>query len=192
MLYGEHVSFRRDGRTVEDPLQADQVLIWIPGSKADWVGQGCERTHFKSGSDLCVVSALAVWMVLTTNMPPEAPLFALPEGVTVGCTMNDNQVGHVRLLQKADLARVLKATAVQCGQRPELFAGHSCRIGGATALLQANVDPSVIQIIGRWASDVWKLYTRVNYNLFKPLSGMMTNADVAANQNPPGHFNRGG
>ena len=44
--------------------------------------------------------------------------------------------------------------------KPEAFALHSLRIGGATALLKAGCPPAVIQAMGRWSSEIYQLYTR--------------------------------
>ena len=38
------------------------------------------------------------------------------------------------------------------------FHGHSFRKGGATSLAKAGVSDSVIQLVGRWASECYKLY----------------------------------
>ena len=43
-----------------------------------------------------------------------------------------------------------------------LFGMHSFRIGGATTLFAAGCDPSVIMAMGRWSSDIYKLYCRAN------------------------------
>ena len=42
------------------------------------------------------------------------------------------------------------------------FGAHSLRIGGATAALAAGLSPAAIRAAGRWASDVYILYTRCN------------------------------
>jgi hypothetical protein len=42
------------------------------------------------------------------------------------------------------------------------FGAHSLRIGGATAALAADMSPATIRTAGRWASDVYILYTRAN------------------------------
>ena len=39
---------------------------------------------------------------------------------------------------------------------------HSLRIGGATALLAAGCPAMVIQSLGRWSSDTYRLYCRSN------------------------------
>jgi hypothetical protein len=38
--------------------------------------------------------------------------------------------------------------------------GHSLRSGGATDLANAGVPPYLIQSIGRWASEAWRIYIR--------------------------------
>ena len=48
------------------------------------------------------------------------------------------------------------------GIDPFLLSARSLRPGGATALLCANVDPTTIQLIGRWKSDAMIRYLRVN------------------------------
>ena len=46
------------------------------------------------------------------------------------------------------------------GENPAQFGTHSLRIGGATALFAAGADPTVIRTMGRWSSDLYKLYVR--------------------------------
>ena len=45
---------------------------------------------------------------------------------------------------------------------PEQYGLHSLRIGGATALLAAGCPPQIIQAMGRWSSDIYRLYCRAN------------------------------
>ena len=49
----------------------------------------------------------------------------------------------------------------QTGIDPALLSARSSRPGGATALLCAGVDPSAIQLLGRWRSDAMLRYLRV-------------------------------
>jgi hypothetical protein len=44
-------------------------------------------------------------------------------------------------------------------------AGHSLRAGGATALAEHGVSPSLIQAAGRWASEAFLIYIRKNPTL---------------------------
>ena len=38
--------------------------------------------------------------------------------------------------------------------------GHSMRAGGATALAEAGIPPELIQAIGRWSSEAFRIYIR--------------------------------
>jgi len=48
-------------------------------------------------------------------------------------------------------------------------AGQSLRAGGATSLTENGVPPSIIQAIGRWASDAFKIYICKNPVLIQAL-----------------------
>ena len=48
-------------------------------------------------------------------------------------------------------------------------AGQSLRAGGATSLAENGVPPSIIQAIGRWASDAFKIYVRKSPVLIQAL-----------------------
>lgn len=52
---------------------------------------------------------------------------------------------------------------------PAEIAGQSMRAGGATSLAEAGVLPSVIQAIGRWASNTFQIYIRKNPVLLQAL-----------------------
>ena len=40
------------------------------------------------------------------------------------------------------------------------YTSHSFRIGGATAAAEAGVAPNIIQKLGRWKSDCFRIYIR--------------------------------
>ena len=46
------------------------------------------------------------------------------------------------------------------GEDPTQFGTHSYRIGGATALFAAGANETVIRTMGRWSSDIHRLYVR--------------------------------
>ena len=50
------------------------------------------------------------------------------------------------------------------GENPAHFGTHSYRIGGATALFAAGADPLVIRTMGRWSSDIYRLYVRACFS----------------------------
>ena len=49
------------------------------------------------------------------------------------------------------------------GEDPSQFGTHSYRIGGATALFAAGANETVIRTMGRWSSDLHRLYVRACY-----------------------------
>ena len=48
-------------------------------------------------------------------------------------------------------------------ENPDHFGTHSYRIGGATALFSAGANETVIRTMGRWSSDLHRLYVRACY-----------------------------
>lgn len=67
-----------------------------------------------------------------------------------------------------DALKVLKHLARIIGRDPKTFGLHSFRIGGATALLAAGCPAETIKAMGRWNSDVYRLYCRADaYGVMK-------------------------
>ena len=54
----------------------------------------------------------------------------------------------------------MKRIASEGGADPAAFANHSLRAGGTTDLLAAGVSETVVQKMGRWKSDTFKIYFR--------------------------------
>ena len=78
-------------------------------------------------------------------LPRAAPLFAhFASGAAV------TKVEAVDMFQAAAVAIGLEGTV----------GGHSGRIGGATDHFAMETPPPVLQICGRWDSDLWQIYTR--------------------------------
>jgi hypothetical protein len=93
-----------------------------------------------------------LWRMLELDPVPKAerattPLFRLANGQPV-------RTGDVRECVRALMRRI--------GCDPLQFGAHSLRIGGATAAMAAGVDSAVIKVMGRWSSDVFMIYTRIN------------------------------
>ena len=83
-LKGSDVEARRDNKQVTNFHVAEEVVIYLKGSKTDQYNQGTVRNQFRSGDELCVVGALAEYQ----SMKPERfagaeenqPLFRLEDG----------------------------------------------------------------------------------------------------------------
>ena len=60
----------------------------------------------------------------------------------------------------------------------EQFGTHSLRIGGATALFAMGADETVIRTMGRWSSDIHRLYVRACFERCKEWTKMAGSAQV--------------
>ena len=147
-LRGADITFWKDGKTVKWGRDAPEVSIRLRSSKADIFNAGASRNHFRSGSKLCAVEALAR---IQERFPERfgdgeeamLPLFRLSDGSPVLRSMVQD------LIQQA---------AVAVGLPPARYATHSLRIGGACALLHAGMSVELIQRWGRWASQAFQAY----------------------------------
>lgn len=68
--------------------------------------------------------------------------------------------GQPRCITVVQVRAMVKLLMQQLGEDPARFGAHSLRIGGATAALAANIDPSTIRMCGRWNSDIYEIYAR--------------------------------
>ena len=64
-----------------------------------------------------------------------------------------------------EISRWIKKLMKAIGESVVGYSSHSLRIGGATALYTAGVDPLVIMMMGRWSSDCYQRYIRGDVNL---------------------------
>eukprot|EP00644_Phytophthora_capsici_P001406 jgi/Phyca11/105192/e_gw1.10.359.1 len=150
----------KTGVKTESLNSAVAVSIHFRGSKTDQTGSGTSRTLHRSGSAwLCPV--LATWELVQI-----ARRF---ERNSVLCSTSSGSV-----LTANALGEAIKTAAASIGADPSKFGTHSMRSGGATALFAAGTDRLTIKLFGRWSSDAFELYTRMNDTVSKSLSQRMT------------------
>ena len=75
-----------------------------------------------------------------------------------------NTAGERKPLTTTHVRSWVKALMVSVGENPEQFGAHSLRIGGATALFAAGAEPTIIRTMGRWSSDIYRLYVRACFS----------------------------
>ncbi|KAG3015778.1 hypothetical protein PC119_g11615 [Phytophthora cactorum] len=78
-----------------------------------------------------------------------------------------------KVLAANRLSEVIKNAAVALGSEPSRFGTHSMRSGGATAMFVAGVDRLMIKS-GRWTSDAYERYTRMNDMVSRSLAQQMS------------------
>ena len=88
-----------------------------------------------------------------------------------------------RCITKQGVHALVKQLMAAVHENPFHFGTHSLRIGGATALFAAGADPTVIRTMGRWSSDIYRLYVRACFERccdWTARAGSTTVSDVAA------------
>jgi hypothetical protein len=70
----------------------------------------------------------------------------------------------------------IKQAAKQAGMDPRAFGTHSMRSGGSTAMFGPGVDRFVIKHFGRWKSDCYEQYTRMDGLTMSHLAKKMVGA----------------
>ncbi|EGZ12944.1 hypothetical protein PHYSODRAFT_446922, partial [Phytophthora sojae] len=56
----------------------------------------------------------------------------------------------------------IKHAAKSTGEDPDRYGTHSMRSGGATSLFTTGIDRLAIKRFGRWKSDAYERYTRID------------------------------
>ena len=118
------------------------LRLFIKVSTADPFRQSCTVIVGRNGSLLCPVEALLRYLHLRGSHP--GPLFIFQNGIP---------------LTRSRLNSLLTMVLKVCGVNGD-YTGHSFRIGAATTAARAGVPDHLIQMLGRWSSDAYKLYIR--------------------------------
>ena len=119
------------------------IKVHLSFAKCDQFGRGADIYIGLSGNVICPVAAtLAITAIRGTSA---GPFFRTKGG---------------RPLQKshfiAEVRQALAALSLSFGD----YAGHSFRIGAATAAAAAGIQDSTIQTLGRWSSAAFLTYVR--------------------------------
>ena len=96
----------------------------------------------KTGRLICPVQALVDYLLVRPNR--EGALFLQEDG------------------SKDQIKEAVRTALLQTGLSPDLFAGHSFRIGAATTAAAAGVPAHIIKFMERWSSDAYLLYVRAD------------------------------
>ena len=127
-------------------ISENSFSILLPTSKTDPFRKGTTITLFANNSPSCPYRAFIyrVYRTLTSPPNPAHPVFVLANG---------------KRATRAWLAGRLRSVISSLGLDPSKYTGHSYRKGGATSLLMAGVEDSVIKQLGRWQSVAYQRYT---------------------------------
>ena len=128
---------------IDDTRDPQAVRVRLRRSKTDQFGNGVEVVVGRTGDDLCPVAAVAAFIVKRGKTP--GAFFLFPDGTP---------------LTKAKFIEIMRNAVGELGLPKEHFAGHSFRIGAATAAARAGMEDSLIMTLGRWSSAAFLRYIR--------------------------------
>ncbi|EGZ12445.1 hypothetical protein PHYSODRAFT_517498 [Phytophthora sojae] len=137
-----------NGLQTQSARQACSIKVTFRGQKNDQEGHGMQRVLRRSGDQrFCPVWAgtLLLQNASQLRLKSTDPLCSL---------------STTKMLSAELMAKLLRAAAKATGNEASRVPCHSLRSGGATTLLAAGVDSTVVMLHGRWRSDVYQRYTR--------------------------------
>ena len=124
--------------TIDQPAY---LCINIKKSKTDQFKRGVSLTIRKSGSHICAVESMLLY--LRRRKPPPGPLFVYASGEP---------------LSRISFTNELRNNFSLLGFKPEEFASHSFCRGAATTAAEAGMPTWLIQTLGRWSLECFKRY----------------------------------
>ena len=119
------------------------MKVYLKQSKRNQMGEGVDVYVGHTNTPICPVTAVLA--------------FIMRRGTSDGLffLLSNNQP----LTKQVFVARVRQALH-ELGLPEHHFAGHSFRIGAATATAKAGIEDSVIRALGRWNSAAFLSYIR--------------------------------
>ena len=120
------------------------VRVHLKFAKCDQFGQGADVFIGQSGNAICPIAACLSYVAVRGDQP--GPFFVKRDGS--------------RPMLKPDFVSELRRALTSRGFDSLSFAGHSFRIGAATAAAAAGIEDSTIKALGRWSSDAFLSYIR--------------------------------
>ena len=167
------INFRREGKPIDsilesDLVKADTVSITYRtqknGDRGVTVTQ--HRTKAKPQTGLCPVRALAELVsrisVYALDVNPWKDVATRPMNLVASSASGT----QVTTITSGEVLRHLRAAAIQYGEGRLGFPAsrigtHSLRAGAAMAMFLAGVPAETIQLIGRWRSQTFMRYIRI-------------------------------
>lgn len=119
------------------------VQVKLKRSKTDQLGKGANVFVGRTQCQLCPVAAMLTYMA--NRGTKEGPFFTFQDG---------------RPLTKPQFTTRIRAALQELGLPYQDYAGHSFRIGAATAAAKAGIEDSTIKTMGRWSSSAFLAYIR--------------------------------
>lgn len=157
-------------------------LVSLSRERAILMMRPCKNMHYLSGKTCPLILGGGADFIdapaelinlskvdpIDRRLAANTPLFRNPE---TGKALRTDEILHWT-----------KRIALQMGENPNEFGTHSYRITGATALFAAGATETVIRTLGRWSSDLYRLYVRACFEqsiLWSRKAGSTVVSDIA-------------
>ena len=128
---------------VDNPASPTAIRVYLKRSKCDQFGKGAEVFVGRTNTPICPIAAVLAYIAV--RGATEGSFFRFTNGQP--------------LSKQAFISNVRQALQA-IGLPYQDFAGHSFRIGAATAAAKAGIEDSVIRTLGRWNSAAFLTYIR--------------------------------
>ena len=88
------------------------------------------------------------------------------------CSFRD-KAEIIRQVSSSSISNAVKRAAKLYGLDPKRYSSHSLRSGGATAMFLGGSSDATVQLFGRWTSDAYKAYVRIETSTNEKLATKM-------------------
>ena len=155
-----------NGEIASNLKDAVNVHLFFRSSKNDQTKRGCTRNLSRSGiKHFCPV--IAAWGLRdasrTIHMFDECAPLCLYRG----------RGGLAHQVSISIMSGALKKAAFLCNKDPIDYSSHSLRSGGATEMFLGGCSDTTVQLFGRWKSDAYKAYIRIETSTNSRISTRM-------------------
>lgn len=140
----KEVPQRRDVRELNDAYM--ELMLSPCKNMTNLSGKNCPVVIGAGGDYIDAVAEVKNLLEVDARAPGDAPLF------------RDPSTG--KAIEYETVHKLTRRLMTAIGENPDEFGTHSYRIGGATALFAAGANETVIRTMGRWSSDIHRLYVR--------------------------------
>ena len=151
--YDPDVHLNLSDLALDSQIKPSVVQLRIKQSKTDPFRQGINI--FLGKTDVAICPVQAVIQYIAVRSPNPGPLFMLSEGTP---------------LTRGYLVSLVQAALRRGGLDDACYNGHSFRRGAATTAAQQGLQDSLIQTLGRWRSDAYKIYIKLPWSQLAQVS----------------------
>ena len=146
--------------TFNHASQPTLLKVHLHVAKCDQFGEGTDVFMGRTGNTICPIDACLAYVAVRGDSP--GPFFMTQESKPL---LKPSFVFEVR--------KALSAVGLPAGD----YAGHSFRIGAATAAAAAGIEDSTIQLLGRWNSAAFLSYVRTPRQKLASASTLISRID---------------